>query len=70
VHGPIEHIIGYVLMGNLVYAFKGWNLMVWIIGGLTQGIVTIAVADVFWRAVDAPSVRIARWMEGICLSEK
>ena len=36
---------------------------------LVQTVVTVWVADLFWRAVDAPSVTFARWIEGKCKIE-
>jgi hypothetical protein len=30
-------------------------------------IITVLAADVFMRAVDEPSVKLARWFENLCL---
>lgn len=32
--------------------------------------IIIWVADVFWRAIDTPSVKFAKWLEGKCIVEK
>ncbi|TVY85912.1 hypothetical protein LAWI1_G008891 [Lachnellula willkommii] len=32
--------------------------------------IIICVADLFWRMVDAPTVRFARWLEGKCVADK
>jgi peptidoglycan/LPS O-acetylase OafA/YrhL len=45
-----------------------WGLAL-AIAFLGQVVVVVWVADVFWRAVDAPSVRFARWIEERCKAE-
>jgi peptidoglycan/LPS O-acetylase OafA/YrhL len=38
------------------------------LGGLAVYLpVLICVADMFWRAVDTPTVKLARWLEGNCI---
>jgi peptidoglycan/LPS O-acetylase OafA/YrhL len=39
----------------------------WIGGLVVAGPIVVCVADVFWRAVDMPTVRFARWLEGRCV---
>jgi peptidoglycan/LPS O-acetylase OafA/YrhL len=40
-------------------------------GGLVLYVpVIIFIADLFWRVVDAPTVKLARWLEGKCTVEK
>jgi peptidoglycan/LPS O-acetylase OafA/YrhL len=45
-----------------------WGRQLSWFGGLVIFIpIIICVADVFWRAVDKPTVRFARWLEGKCV---
>lgn len=44
--------------------------VVWGLGLVVFGGVCVWVADVFWRVVDVPTVRFARWVEGKCLREE
>ena len=37
---------------------------VWIAGAFSLGILSVWVADLFWRLVDQPSVNFARWLDG------
>ena len=39
---------------------------VWIAGAFSLGILSVWVADLFWRLVDQPSVDFARWLDGRC----
>ncbi|RDW77855.1 hypothetical protein BP5796_05707 [Coleophoma crateriformis] len=66
VHGPVLHTAGYAIerwawgvtgtdgwaynTGFIVAAFVNIGLVIW-------------AADVFWRVVDAPTVRFAKWLE-------
>ncbi|KAJ5225277.1 hypothetical protein N7468_006502 [Penicillium chermesinum] len=67
VHGPILHSLGYALMPNIwavtgketnfqycLGFFVGWTICLPI---------AIWAGDVFWRMVDVPSVKFARWLE-------
>jgi len=50
---------------------KFWGRMiVWVAGLLSLGSIYIWAADVFWRWVDIPSVRFARWLENKCIKEE
>ncbi|KAI1270489.1 acyltransferase family-domain-containing protein [Xylariaceae sp. FL1019] len=65
-HGPVIHIAGFAVQryfflrtgtedpgyqtGAILAAFVNIPLVIW-------------VADIFWRAVDAPTVRFAKWLE-------
>ncbi|KAL6411586.1 hypothetical protein AUP68_05302 [Ilyonectria robusta] len=65
-HGPMNKVIGY-----------HWQKMVWDITGVEGNAYTVGfilgaffcipsviwAADVFWRAVDIPTVKFARWFE-------
>lgn len=67
VHGPILHALGYSIMPgiwgitgketNFQYCFG------FLIGWLICLPISIWAGDVFWRAVDIPSVKFARWVE-------
>lgn len=47
-------------------SFLGRHLN-WIAGLMLYLPVIICVADLFWRAVDKPTVKFARWLEGKCI---
>jgi peptidoglycan/LPS O-acetylase OafA/YrhL len=40
----------------------------WTIGLVLYLPIIICVADLFWRAVDTPTVKFARWLEGKCMA--
>ncbi|TVY48819.1 hypothetical protein LOCC1_G001665 [Lachnellula occidentalis] len=42
----------------------------WAVGLAVYLPTIICVADLFWRLVDAPTVKFARWVEGKCVAEK
>jgi len=70
-HGPIIHTFGYLAMAwwwGWTGMEDGWRYEsgFFAAGCCIVGAVVWA-ADVFWRAVDAPSVRFARWVEGRCV---
>ncbi|GAB1217755.1 hypothetical protein ATERTT37_006996 [Aspergillus terreus] len=67
VHGPILHSLGYSLMPNIwritgkqtdfqycLGFFIGWAICLPL---------SLWAGDIFWRAVDIPSVKFARWLE-------
>lgn len=67
VHGPILHSLGYSIMPN-IWALTGKEsnfqyCFGFFIGWCICLPVAIWAGDVFWRAVDVPSVRFARWLE-------
>jgi peptidoglycan/LPS O-acetylase OafA/YrhL len=67
VHGPILHSLGYSLMPN-IWKITGKQTdfqycMGFFIGWLICLPVSLWAGDVFWRAVDIPSVKFARWVE-------
>ncbi|EER45226.1 hard surface induced protein [Histoplasma capsulatum H143] len=67
VHGPILHSLGYSLMPN-IWALTGKETNAqycfgFAIGWLICLPVSIWAADMFWRGVDAPTVRFSRWVE-------
>ncbi|RAK89238.1 acyltransferase [Aspergillus costaricaensis CBS 115574] len=67
VHGPILHSLGYSLMPN-IWAVVGKETnfqycLGFLIGWLICLPISLWAGDVFWRAVDIPSVKFARWLE-------
>ena len=42
----------------------------WIMGTLIYFPIVFWFADIFWRAVDIPSVKFAKWVEGKCFKEE
>jgi hypothetical protein len=42
----------------------------WGVGLVIYLPIIIWVADLFWRAIDTPTVKFARWLEGKCIVEK
>ncbi|EAL89936.1 hypothetical protein KXW98_004941 [Aspergillus fumigatus] len=67
VHGPILHSLGYSLMPN-IWKITGKQTdfqycLGFLIGWLICLPVSLWAGDVFWRAVDIPSVKFARWVE-------
>ncbi|KAL2001503.1 hypothetical protein VTN02DRAFT_1669 [Thermoascus thermophilus] len=68
VHGPILHSLGYSIMPS-IWEFTGKETNAqycagFLIGWLICLPVCLWAGDVFWRAVDIPSVKFARWLEG------
>jgi peptidoglycan/LPS O-acetylase OafA/YrhL len=68
-HGPVFHTAGF--------AIQRWAWRITGVGGVAYGLgfvlasvfvlpLVVWVADVFWRLVDAPVVRFARWFEAKC----
>jgi peptidoglycan/LPS O-acetylase OafA/YrhL len=67
VHGPILHSLGYSLMPN-IWSVVGKETdfqycLGFFIGWLICLPLSIWAGDVYWRAVDIPSVKFARWLE-------
>lgn len=67
VHGPILHSLGYSLMPNIWKITgsetDGQYCFGFLIGWTICLAVSLWAGDVFWRAVDIPSVRLARKIE-------
>jgi peptidoglycan/LPS O-acetylase OafA/YrhL len=73
VHGPILHSLGYSLMPN-IWAITGKETNFqycfgFLIGWMICLPIAIWAGDVYWRAVDIPSVKFARWVEN-CVTVK
>ncbi|KAJ5675536.1 hypothetical protein N7462_008433 [Penicillium macrosclerotiorum] len=67
VHGPILHCLGYAIMPS-IWAVTGkatdfQYCLGFLLGWLVCLPMSIWAGDVFWRAVDIPSVKFARWIE-------
>ena len=71
-HGLMIRSLGYVLIWNLrswcgAYVREETSLsqfiFIWVGGYIVLLPTCLWVADLFWRSVDAPSVRFARWLE-------
>ncbi|KAJ5731339.1 uncharacterized protein N7483_005847 [Penicillium malachiteum] len=67
VHGPILHSVGYSIMPNIwEITGKETNFQYclgFLIGWLICLPISIWAGDLFWRTVDIPSVKFARWLE-------
>lgn len=67
VHGPILHSLGYSIMPSIwSYTGKETNIrycLGFLLGYLACLPVAVWAGDLFWRAVDVPSVKFARWIE-------
>lgn len=73
VHGPILHCLGYSLMPN-IWAITGKETnFQYCLGFFFGWVLCLPIAiwagDVFWRAVDVPSVKFARWLEDQLLAK-
>lgn len=67
VHGPILHCLGYSIMPT-IWAMTGKETNFqycfgFLIGWLICLPLSIWAGDIYWRAVDIPSVKFARWLE-------
>lgn len=73
-HGPFLDMFAHRWMPYVWWAVGGrensgmWTrTFAWWGGVLGLSMPIFWAADLFWRAVDIPSVEIARWLEGLCL---
>lgn len=68
-HGPVLHTVGYA-MHRWAWGLTGTEGSAYAWGFALAAVfiipVVIWVSDVFWRAVDAPIVRFAKWLEAKC----
>jgi peptidoglycan/LPS O-acetylase OafA/YrhL len=66
-HGPIMHAVGYVVQGwcwdATGYETEGAHVFGFFLSMMFNVPAVIWAADVFWRCVDVPSVKFARWLE-------
>ncbi|KAH8700179.1 putative acyltransferase [Talaromyces proteolyticus] len=73
VHGPILHGFGFVLMYN-IWGLTGRETNLQFLSGAAIGWsiclpIALWLADIFWRAVDLPSVKMARQLENRLLAQ-
>ncbi len=72
VQGPAMQSIGYHLfrMAYAVSGVEGYRYNIGFVLGATLCIPTVIFcADVFWRVIDVPSVKFAKWIEMQCLAK-
>ncbi|KAF4591828.1 Acyltransferase 3 [Ophiocordyceps camponoti-floridani] len=71
-HGPAMHTVGYHFE-KWAYSLTGvdgyWYNAGFVLGACFCVPTVIWWADVFWRAVDVPTVRFAKWVEGKCITK-
>ena len=74
VHGNVLKSLQYAmmpklwsLMGGIDGPVGGW-IFGWCAGMVIILPVTLWLADIFWRFIDIPSVRFAKWLEGVILA--
>ncbi|KAF3154299.1 hypothetical protein TWF569_000278 [Orbilia oligospora] len=71
VHGPVCRSLGYWSVIK-IWEYTGRTTTAGYIGGVLGGGVLVFatvfwVSDIFWRIVDVGCVKLARWIESICL---
>jgi peptidoglycan/LPS O-acetylase OafA/YrhL len=68
-HGPVMHTVGYAIE-RWAWGLTGTEGKAYEAGFALAAVfvvpIVIWVSDVFWRAVDAPVVRFAKWLEARC----
>jgi hypothetical protein len=68
-HGPVLHTIGYATE-RWAWGITGVDGAQYNWGFVMASFIIIPMviwaADIFWRAVDAPVVRFAKWFESRC----
>jgi peptidoglycan/LPS O-acetylase OafA/YrhL len=69
-HGPVMHSAGY-LIERWAWSITGvegyWYNAGFMLGSLGCIPAVIWAADIFWRLVDMPTVKFAKWVETKCL---
>lgn len=69
-HGPVMHTVGYSIE-KWAWGITGTQDHWYTIGFALAAVFVIPsvvwAADVFWRAIDAPIVRFAKWLETKCI---
>jgi peptidoglycan/LPS O-acetylase OafA/YrhL len=69
-HGPVIHTIGYAIERWAwgVTGIEGWRYNAgFILASVFVVPSVVWAADLFWRSVDAPVVRFAKWFESSCI---
>ena len=68
-HGPVMHTLGYAIE-KAVWDITGTEGAAYNWGFVLAAVfiipIVVWVSDVFWRAVDAPVVRLSKWVEMRC----
>ncbi|KAK5661368.1 hypothetical protein OQA88_11267 [Cercophora sp. LCS_1] len=68
-HGPVMHTVGYSIEKGM-WKLTGVEGMAYNYGFVVASLFVVPVviwaSDVFWRAVDAPVVQFAKWVETKC----
>jgi len=68
-HGPVFHTAGYAIQ-RWAWGITGVRGVAYHLGFVLASVTVLPLlvwaADVFWRLVDAPTVRFARWTERKC----
>ncbi|KAK8920843.1 hypothetical protein H634G_00167 [Metarhizium anisopliae BRIP 53293] len=71
-HGPAMHTVGYH-WEKMAYGITGvegyWYNIGFFLGAAFTIPTVIWWADVFWRAVDIPTVKFAKWFESKCITK-
>jgi hypothetical protein len=71
-HGPAMHAIGYHYE-KWIYSMTGlegdWYTAGFFMGSLLCVPTVVWWADVFWRAIDIPCVKFAKWFENKCIKK-
>lgn len=71
-HGPIMHLVGYH-WEKWAYSITGvegyWYNAGFVLGACCCIPTVVWAADIFWRAVDIPTVKFAKWFESKCVSK-
>ncbi|KAK1754541.1 acyltransferase 3 [Echria macrotheca] len=69
-HGPVMHTLGYAVQWA-VWTVVGTDGLAYNLGFAVSALIIIplvvCISDIFWRAVDAPTVRFAKWVESKCV---
>ncbi|KAK3186784.1 hypothetical protein K4F52_004530 [Lecanicillium sp. MT-2017a] len=76
-HGPMQGVLEHrflpfvwALVDGTETAGMWQTTIAWFVGFLMLAPFTIWISDVFWRFVDVPSVRFARWLESLCIHQE
>ncbi|KAJ4153161.1 hypothetical protein LMH87_009663 [Akanthomyces muscarius] len=76
-HGPMQGILEWRILPTAWALVDGtktagmWQTTIaWAIGFAMLAPFTLWISDIFWRFVDVPSVRFARWLESLCIHQE
>ncbi|KAG7112629.1 O-acetyltransferase PaAT-1 like protein [Verticillium longisporum] len=73
VHGPVLHTVGYMIEKR-AYSMTGiegwWYNAGFVLSSFGCVPAVIWAADVFWRLIDVPTVKFARWFETKCIKQQ